>query len=159
MPEECQLEIKKSKAENVVVLLSEAEIRSSGLEEVIECKRFNSYRKLINVTNLVLKFCHLLLKKVRPTIEQPASAEVLWIAESQKSLVNDRNFNQWKKQFTLLKDNKIWRCGGRIQNPNISFSTQHPSLLHRSHPLTTLLVKAAHERVVHSGVKATLTEL
>ena len=54
---------------------------------------------------------------------------------------------------------KLWRCGGRIQNANVSFSTQHHILLHRSHPLTTLLVKAAHERVVHSGVKVTLTEL
>ena len=42
---------------------------------------------------------------------------------------------------------------------NVSFATKHPVLLSPQHGLTTLLVKRAHERVMHSGVKATLTEL
>ena len=158
MPEECYSELRKSKIEKTPILLS-AENRSSGVEAIIKCEDYSSYRKLINVTNLVFKFCHLCLKRVRPTVDEPTSAEVLWITESQKVLMDDRNFKQWKTQFTLFKENKIWRCGGRIQNANVPFSTQHPIILHRSHPLTTLLVKRAHERVTHSGVKATLTEL
>ena len=74
--------------------------------------------------------------------------------------MKDRNINQWKRQFTLFQDDdKVWRCGGRLQNSNIPFATQHPILLHKYHFLTTLLVKRAHERVAQGGLKATLTEL
>ena len=36
--------------------------------------------------------------------------------------------------------------------------TKHPVLLPRYHPLTTLVVREAHEHVHHNGVKKTLTE-
>ena len=54
---------------------------------------------------------------------------------------------------------KVWRCRGRIQNANVSFSTKYPILLLHTHFLTTLLVQRAHGRVMHGGVKSTLTEL
>lgn len=56
-------------------------------------------------------------------------------------------------------DDRIWRCKGRIQNANVSFSAMHPILLAKDQPLTMLLVRRAHERVAHGGVKSTLTEL
>ena len=84
------------------------------------------------------------------TLEQ----RILWVVESQKEVVDDKKFNLWKNQFCLFQDDdKIWHC---IQNTDVSYAARHPSLLH---PLTTLLVKRSHERVMHGGVKATLTEL
>ena len=56
-------------------------------------------------------------------------------------------------------EKRIWRCGGRIQNADLTYSTKHPILIARSHYLATLLVWRAHERVFHGGVKTTLTEL
>lgn len=38
-------------------------------------------------------------------------------------------------------------------------STQTLILLDKNHPLTTLIVKDAHRRVLHNGVKETLMEL
>ena len=53
----------------------------------------------------------------------------------------------------------IWRCGGRLTNADLPYSTTHPVLLPRDHPLTALIVRNAHEHVQHNGVKETLTEL
>ncbi len=113
----------------------------------------------------MLKFCRRLLNVVRPGATTAApddlvKAEALWMTESQQVLVRDKNFTQWKKQFDLFQDDhKIWRCGGRIQNADLPFSAKHPVLLAKDHFLSALLVRRAHERVFHSGVKATLTEL
>ena len=48
---------------------------------------------------------------------------------------------------------------GRLGNADLSFNTRHPILLPRSHAFTELVVRRAHFRVLHSGVKDTLTEL
>lgn len=53
----------------------------------------------------------------------------------------------------------LWRCGGRLTNAEIPYTTKHPVLLPRSHPLTTLIVRDAHDRVWHNGVKETLREI
>ena len=86
--------------------------------------------------------------------------ETLWVREAQLQLVRDHNFECWKKQFNLfLEPTGVWRCGGRLSNADISYSTKHPSLLPKGHHLTTLIVRRAHERVFHNGVKETLTEI
>ena len=112
-----------------------------------------------------MKICRLLVQSVQPgaTTTDPddlAKAEVLWVVESQQMLVKDKSFTQWEKQFGLFRDeNGIWRCGGRVQNADLPYSTKHPVLLVRGHILSMLIVRRAHERVFHSGVKATLTEI
>lgn len=55
-------------------------------------------------------------------------------------------------------DRGLWRCGGRLLNAEVSFSVKHPILLPKTHPLTTLIVTEAHQRVFHNGVKETLVE-
>lgn len=67
-------------------------------------------------------------------------------------------FNGWKKQFGLFIDPEgVWRCGGRLSNANVPYTTRHPILLPRDHPLTELLALRAHTRVFHNGIKETLT--
>ena len=53
----------------------------------------------------------------------------------------------------------ILRCGGRLGNADLSESQNHPALLDANHPVTSLIVRACHERVHYNGVKETLTEL
>ena len=66
----------------------------------------------------------------------------------------------WETQFKLFKDDsQIIRCGGRLQNANLPFSSKHPILLNKKHHLAYLIVKNAHKRVQHNGVKETLTEV
>ena len=112
------------------------------------------------MTAQVLKFCRILQCKLLPKVidtsesEETARAEMLWIIESQTSLLKDKNFGNWKKQFGLfLGDNGIWRCQGRITNADIPYSTKYPIFLHKDHHLTRLFMLNAHQRVLHNGVR------
>ena len=163
MPEECRTEMRANDPKKTIGLLTTAELPSIG--QLIKCEVFSSLHRLLAVTAKVLRFCQMLLSKIHKDVPTPSSddltkAETLWIIKAQKVLVKDKNFPQWRKQFDLFQDNdKVWRCRGQIQNASVSFSTNHPILLHQTHFLTTLFVQRAHERVMHGGVKATLTEL
>ena len=65
-----------------------------------------------------------------------------------------------ENQFGLFWDkNGIIKCKGRISKANIPDETKHPILLDTKNALTELIVKEAHNRVFHNGVKETLTEL
>ena len=58
-----------------------------------------------------------------------------------------------------LDGDGVWRCGGRLGNSDLPYHTKYPILLPRSHCFTLLVVRRAHQRVQHSGVKDTLTEV
>ena len=83
----------------------------------------------------VLKFVSMLRRKAQSpelTVPDLAEAERLWILESQSSMVQGKNFPIWKVQFGLFKDDdQMWRCGGRLQNADLSFSAKHPILLNK----------------------------
>ena len=51
------------------------------------------------------------------------------------------------------------RCKGGIANDNLPHETRFPALLPRNHQISTLLVRQAHEKVHHSKVVATLSQL
>lgn len=75
-------------------------------------------------------------------------------------IVADPRYQTWKNQFNLFLDkNNLIRCGGRLKNADLPYSTRYPLLLPRDHQLTLLLIRRAHERVFHNGVRETLTEL
>ena len=91
------------------------------------------------------------------TSEDLADAEMLWIASAQQQLIRD--FNHQQRKFTLYRDDKgLWCSGGRLSNVDMPYSVKHPIRLPRTHPLTTLIVREAHELVFHKGIKETLTE-
>ena len=48
---------------------------------------------------------------------------------------------------------------GRLSQTQLPSSTKYPILLDKSHPITSLFVRESHKRVMHGGVKSTLTEL
>lgn len=163
MPDECLAEIRvRDKTELTHGLLAIEE--HPAIERIIECERFSSLSRLLSVTTKVLKFCYTLLFKQRPS-RTPVSdlveeSEVMWMRSCQRLLPNKKSFVQWRVQFGLFQgEDKVWRCGGRLQNSNLPFSTKHPVILDKDHHLTLLYIRRAHERVKHSGVKATLTEL
>ena len=135
-----------------------------GIDQVIDCTKYNTLSRLLQVTYFVLKFCYSLLKRVHHSIKSHNDllneAEILWIQSSQGSLANKKRFSQWKTQFDLfVAGDKLWHCRGRLQHTNLPWSTIHPILLDEKHHLTTLRIWKAHEQVMHSGTKATLTEL
>ena len=46
-----------------------------------------------------------------------------------------------------------------MDNSALAPATKHPVLLDKQHHLTQLIVMDAHRRVLHNGVRETLTEL
>jgi len=94
------------------------------------------------------------------SVEEISEAERQWILESQLLLEKDKKLNSWRKQLgAFLEAAGMWKYGGRLSNADIPYSAKHPILLHRDHHLTSLIVKSAHERVLHDGLKETPTEL
>ena len=86
-----------------------------------------------------------------------SKAETLWVKEDQAHLVK---YTGWNKQLSLFIDPEgVWRCGGRLSNANMPYTTRDPILLLRDHPLLEMLVLKVHTRVFHNGRKETLTEV
>ena len=75
-------------------------------------------------------------------------------------LPQDSHFEKLKGQFGLfLDDNGIWKCVGRLSKAELPYSVKYPILLPRQHHLTTLVVRRVPSRVLHNGVKETVTKV
>ena len=132
------------------------------LNQIIDIERFSSLDRLLRVTTYILKFLWKLrkLQLFNENMLLTDQAELLWIREAQAGIQDHKSFKEWKQQFGLFSDETgIWRCRGRISNANIAYDSKHPILLPGDNHLTILIVRKAHERVLHNGVKETLTEL
>ena len=160
MPEQCTVELKTgNRSELPHTLLTH---QTLGIGHVVDCERFSTTHKLYRVTAYVLKFIQLLKKVISPELVQQdlTLAEELWIQESQMTIMQDERFPTWRMQFSLFQDERqLWRCGGRLQNADLPYSAKHPILLNKKHHLTVLVIRDAHRRVCHNGVRGTLTEV
>ena len=164
MPSECMDELRASERSDCILL---AACESVGIANIIDIRRYSVYSQLISVTGYVLQFVERILLSVRGNtgmskefIVLRNEAEVMWIKEVQKELVKDKNFKQLKVQLQLFLDDKgVWRCGGRLANADLPFETKHPILLPGREYFTELIIRRAHEKMFHNGVKDTLNEL
>ena len=78
---------------------------------------------------------------------------------TERALLQAGKRNQLIKQLDLFIANKTIRCGGRMANVNMNDDAKFPVLLPKGHPFTDLVIKDIHQKVFHSGAKATLTRL
>ena len=80
--------------------------------------------------------------------------------DTQRELVIQKDFHVLEQQLDLFTDDLgVWRCGGRLTESDLPYSAKYPIILPRDHYFTLLVIKQAHSRVLHNGVKETLTEL
>ena len=115
---------------------------------------------LLRVTARVLLFTRKLKRQTVAVNELITEAETLWSRESQVNLSTETNFKLYEGQLSLFLDPQgVWHCSARLHNAEIPYSTKFPILLSRKHWFTTLVVRRAHRRVFHNGVKETLTEI
>ena len=164
MPEDCTLEMKNTSSHTLLVTNE-----NPTIGQLITCTCYSQLQKLLRVTALVQKFATRFIMFVSHdkalldwtvTAMDIEKAEVRWVTDCQKQLTNDPKFELWKAQLGLFCDqHNIWRCGGRLKKANLSYSQAHPILLHKKHPVTVLIVKHAHEKTLHGGIKDTLTEI
>ena len=174
-PEEYLAEVrtssrKKDRHENTsvpAVLLAESGKSLLSLSMIVDVESYSDFARLIRVTALVLRFVNNLQTKKRMrlcgslTAEEFDNAERMWLIEIQKSSVcNLLKFKQLQKQLDLYtNESGLSRCGRRLQHANIPFGAKHPILLPEHHHLTSLIIRDCHHRVLHGGVKQTLSEL
>ena len=136
-----------------------------GLSYVIDARRYSTIEKLCGVTGFVLKFIEIIKNSFVSTEDSSMlpwqlKAESLWVNECQKELLSKGDFANLKKQLQLFSDeNKIWRCGGRLKNDELSYGAKYPIVLPSKHYFTELVIRRAHNRVYHNGIKETLTEV
>ena len=144
--------------------------------EVLPCKEFSSWRKLIRVTAYVLRFISKLRSKhqtkeskqkisVKDTTEdKPISAkeleqaELYWIKQSQKSLRDRLRKGELKALTPFVDDEDVIRVGGRVGEAVISYDAKHPVLLPRKHWISLLITRYFH-RNGHSGVATTVAKI
>ena len=157
MPSECALEMKRVQSHSLVSTET-----TTGVELILDPGRYSKFSRLIGVTVAVLRAIRCFKKLTKPPEDDPLTnlrqeAELLWIRSAQKTLSDIKTLT---KQFNLFKDDQgVWRCGGRLANTEVPYATKFPILLPKSHSIATLIVRQAHERVFHNGVKETLTQM
>ncbi|XP_068670957.1 uncharacterized protein [Montipora foliosa] len=142
--------------------------RKLNLDCIIPLKGFSSLQRLVRVTAYVMRFVSNLKRKNEKKEltdedlkqEEIERARELWIREVQGSVLDDEKFDQVKVSLSLYKDDKgILRCGGRLKNAPIPFNARFPIFLPRSSHFTNLVINECHLKVLHNGVRETLTEL
>eukprot|EP00731_Ephydatia_muelleri_P001922 Em0001g1922a len=164
IPEECLSEMKVKDLMAHSVLITQG---CCQYEPVITCEHFSTLSHLLRVTAYFQKFISILKAKVKRTNIPSSvvtaldieSALLYWVKLSQKTLNQDEQFDAWQKQLGLYCDTDgVWRCKGRLGNADLQENTKYPIFLNRKHHLTALVVQDCHTRVMHNGVKETLTE-
>ena len=144
--------------------------QSIDLAEVVDCEKYSKWSRLLRVTAYVFRFVQIIKSKINGqnvvmpgelTSVEIVKADSCWLLTVQQALVKDKAFSMWRKQFGLyLDDENLWRCRGRLENSDLLIAAKHPPvLLPKHHPLTVLVIREAHERVMHNGFKETLAEI
>ncbi|XP_077862482.1 uncharacterized protein LOC144344394 [Saccoglossus kowalevskii] len=97
------------------------------------------------------------------------NAELMWIKlvqhkaypELYTSLLNNNKcYQPLVRQLYLFIDKQgLIRCGGRIHNADIDYTTKFPILLPTYHYYTAMVIRNEHSRTLHGGTQATVTYL
>ena len=63
-------------------------------------------------------------------------------------------------QLNIREDDKgILRINSRLNNSHLPFSIKNPIVLKRDHYLCTIFILYYHTKVLHNGLKQTITEI
>ena len=158
-------ELKVSKSDDVDSLIT---IHSTkpNLEKIIKFEDYSCINRLIRVVawcNRFISNCR--IKKEERRLEELNAeeydhAKILCIQSVQIVLYQESGHEKRCQSLGLYEDEQgIQRCRGRIGKAKIPFSTRFPILIPRNHHFTELIIRDAHEKVYHNGVKETLAEL
>ena len=131
--------------------------------------QYRSFTKLKRVTSWIQRFvrncCTPKEKQVlSPTLTVPEleAAENYWIHVAQADHFLDEieaigsnktlpNSSSLLPLHPFLDENKVLRVGGRERYSNRPFTCRHPAILHGTHPITKLLIRSEHLRLLHVG--------
>ncbi|XP_071504464.1 uncharacterized protein [Diadema antillarum] len=136
-------------------------------EDVIDCAKFSSWRKLIRVTSYVLRFLRKLKAKCKRETDESEKdtdctltpddlqkGENFLIEKAQQSLKARVDKGELKTLSPYTDETGIIRVGGRVGKAEMSFEMKHPVLLPYEHWISTLITRHFHESG-HNGVAVT----
>ena len=146
-------------------------------------ERYGSFKRLLRVTVIVLRFIKLLKSKIsrgphenrNEDVKDLNMAEVLWIRATQIScfpeeikLLSDgkgdttgsRDSASKIIQFGLCLDEAgVLRSRGRLNESSLPLDSKNPIFLPNNHSFINLLILHTHNEIKHSGVRDTLTTI
>ena len=140
-------------------------------EPLIPTDKFSSFTRYKRVTGWIIRFIHNCKARVQastPTDGCLTAQELDRAANYWYSVIQKAHFNH---EMSILKansarvpssskilslnpiidDNGILRVGGRQQKAKFSYNSRHPVIVDARHPLTKLLIKSEHLRLLHGG--------
>ena len=132
--------------------------------------RFSSLKKLLNTIAYCIRFKNNLLARIRhntqlnydqlPSIEEINNALDLVIRADQDLMKRNTSFNKTKANLNIYEDNTgILRLKSRFGESQLSSDERNPILLDETSWLTTLVIRKAHEEVLHFGIETTLAKI
>ena len=149
-------------------------------QPIIAFDRFSSFTRLKRVTAWILRFinnAHPSTRKMKGANVHPhlvvseiVAAENYWISIAQSDHFHDE-IELLKTDRALSKDSSLLpfcpfldkanllRVGGRMGNSKLSYSKLHPMILHGSHPVTKLIIRSEHLRLLHAGPTLLISSL
>ena len=136
----------------------------------LDTDRFSSLKRLLSVTAWCLRAVSRFKRRneeteagMSLTAKEINSAKLLWIQHVQethfpKGMEKERA--NLKSQLGLFVCEKgLIHCSGRLSNIACDETKRFPILLPKNSRFTTLVIRDAHERTMHSGMKQTLSTL
>ena len=137
----------------------------------IDERNFSSMQRLVRVT----AWCHRFIKRIRGhsletkylSYDELYTAEIMWVKHCQKKQFSEalhscvtKKPNNLVSQLDLFIDEcGMLRCGGRLVHANFKEAARFPLLLPSSERFTHLLIEKIHQKLLHSGVIQTLSEI
>ena len=143
-------------------------VATSTASPLLKVEDFSSFVRLKRVTSWIFRFLNNCrsrkLKKETIhesslTTEELHNAESYWyqcaqlahFSEDIDSLKANSGLSRSSPLLSLrpfIDSSGLLRVGGRQQ---MSYSQKHPIILHNKHPLTRLIVRSVHHRLLHAG--------
>lgn len=145
------------------------------IEPLFDVNKYSSLEKILRVTSYILRFVNNARTKNKKLsgnlqVKEMKMAETYWLKHIQKNHFPEE-IQALKRSIPLNKNSAIltlspfqdkdglMRLGGRLQESELSYETQHPIILPKSNPWVTKLILKSHEKLHHGGVNMTLAEL
>ncbi|KAG8194788.1 hypothetical protein JTE90_017229 [Oedothorax gibbosus] len=156
-------------------LVQEESSWPTNIPDLSNLKQFSSLRKVHRITAWILRF----VNNARPKSSklsvplgatEISSAQTYWIRATQQRHYKEEVADLSKgkeldKSSTVRSTNPfldkqgLLRLKGRLQFSNVSENEKQPWLLPSKDSYTELVVRDAHDKVLHAGVDATLAQV
>ena len=141
-------------------------------ENVIDSKKYSSWRKLIRITAYVFRFIKKLRRKTRNTDEGRQGADNIesltpqelelaerhWLIDAQKGLRKRIAKGELTTLSPFTDPEGVIRVGGRADRATVSYESKHPALLPNDSWISHLITHQAH-CLGHNGVATTAAKV